>query len=50
MDNLGSHKVAGVREAIEAAVAMLRFLSAYSDDLDPIKKRFCLGTPSASLF
>ena len=40
MDNLGSHKVAGVREAIEAAGATQRFLPAYSPDLDPIEQVF----------
>lgn len=40
MDNLGSHKVAGVREAIEATGASLRFLPAYSPDLDPIEQVF----------
>ena len=38
MDNLGSHKVAGVREAIEAAGATQRFLPAYSPDLDPANR------------
>ena len=40
MDNLGSHKVAGVREAIEATGATQRFLPAYSPDLDPIEQVF----------
>jgi transposase len=40
MDNLGSHKVAGVREAIEAAGASLLFLPAYSPDLNPIEMAF----------
>ena len=40
MDNLGSHKGAGVREAIEAAGASLRFLPAYSPDLNPIEMAF----------
>ena len=35
MDNLPSHKVAGIREAIEAAGAKLRYLPAYSPDFDP---------------
>ncbi|GAC1635419.1 MAG: hypothetical protein NVS9B10_31320 [Nevskia sp.] len=39
-DNLGSHKVAGVREAIEAAGAQLRYLPPYSPDLNPIEKLF----------
>jgi transposase len=40
MDNLGSHKVAGVRQAIEAAGASLLFLPAYSPDLNPIEMAF----------
>lgn len=40
MDNLSSHKVAGVREAIEAAGAELRYLPAYSPDLNPIEQFF----------
>jgi transposase len=40
MDNVGCHKVAGVREAIEAAGATLRFLPAYSPDLNPIEMAF----------
>jgi len=40
MDNLSSHKVAGVRAAIEAAGAQLRFLPAYSPDLNPIEMLF----------
>ena len=36
MDNLASHKVAGVRQAIEGAGAERRFLPPYSPDLDPI--------------
>jgi transposase len=40
IDNLGSHKVAGVGEAIEAAGATRRFLPAYSPDLDPIEQVF----------
>ena len=39
-DNLGSHKVAGVREAIEARGASLMFLPAYSPDLNPIEQLF----------
>jgi transposase len=37
MDNLGSHKVAGVREAIEAAGASLLYLPPYSPDLNPVE-------------
>lgn len=40
MDNLGSHKVAGVREAIEARGASLLYLPAYSPDLNPIEQAF----------
>jgi transposase len=40
MDNLGSHKRAGVRKAIEAAGAAQCFLPAYSPDLDPIEQVF----------
>ena len=37
MDNLGAHKVAGVREAIEGAGAQLLYLPPYSPDLSPIE-------------
>jgi transposase len=40
MDHLNVHKVAGVREAIEAAGATLRYLPRYSPDLDPIEQAF----------
>jgi transposase len=40
MDNLASHKVAGVREAIEATGASLRLLPPYSPDLNPIEQVF----------
>jgi transposase len=40
MDNLASHKVAGVKEAIERAGATLRYLPAYSPDLNPIEQVF----------
>lgn len=39
-DNLSSHKVAGVREAIEAVGATIRYLPPYSPDLNPIEKVF----------
>lgn len=39
-DNLPAHKVAGVREAIEATGATLRYLPPYSPDLNPIEKLF----------
>ena len=40
MDNLSVHKVKGVREAIEAAGAELRYLPPYSPDLNPIELAF----------
>lgn len=40
MDNLGSHKVAGVREAIVATGASLLFLPADSPDLNLIEMAF----------
>jgi transposase len=40
MDNLASHKVAGVREAIEQAGARLLYLPPYSPDLNPIEQVF----------
>ena len=40
MDNLSCHKVAGVREAIEAAKATLVYLPPYSPDLNPIEMAF----------
>jgi len=40
MDNLGSHKGAAVRQAIEAAGAELRFLPPYSPDFNPIEMAF----------
>lgn len=40
MDNLRAHKVAGVREAIETAGAQVRYLRAYSPDLNPIEQAF----------
>jgi transposase len=40
MDNLPAHKVAGVRKAIEAAGAELRYLPPYSPDLNPIEMAF----------
>jgi len=38
MDNLGAHKVAGVREAIEAKGARVEYLPPYSPDFNPIEK------------
>ena len=40
MDNLGSHKGASVRKAIEAAGASLLFLPPYSPDFNPIENAF----------
>jgi transposase len=38
LDNLSAHKVAGVRERIEAAGARLLYLPPYSPDLNPIEQ------------
>lgn len=40
MDSLGSHKGAGVRAAIQAAGASLRYLPPYSPDFNPIENAF----------
>jgi transposase len=40
MDNLPSHKVTGVREAIEGRGAHLLYLPPYSPDLNPIEQLF----------
>jgi transposase len=40
MDNLGSHKGAQVRKAIEATGASLLYLPPYSPDFNPIEKAF----------
>lgn len=40
MDNLSSHHRAGVRAAIEAVGAELKYLPPYSPDLNPIEKAF----------
>ena len=40
MDNVRTHKVVGVHEAIEAAGAQLRYLPAYSPDLNPIENLY----------
>ena len=37
IDNLPAHKAVGVREAIEARGATLRYLPKYSPDLNPIE-------------
>lgn len=38
MDNLSSHKVEGIQEAIEAVGASLEYLPPYSPDLSPIEE------------
>jgi len=40
MDNLRTHKIEGIQQAIEAAGATRRFLPAYSPDLNPIEQAF----------
>ena len=40
MDNLSTHKVDGVREAIEAVGAKLRYTPAYSPDFNPIEQAY----------
>jgi len=40
LDNLGSHKVAGVKQAVEARGAQLVYLPPYSPDLNPIEQVF----------
>lgn len=40
IDNLPAHKTAGIREAIEARGAALRYLPKYSPDLNPIEMSF----------
>jgi transposase len=40
LDNLGTHKVAGVREAVEAAGARLLYLPPYSPEFNPIELAF----------
>jgi hypothetical protein len=52
MDNLPAHKVPGIREAIEAVSATLRYLPQYLPDLNPIEmvssklKAFLQNLPS----
>jgi len=38
VDNLGAHKVSGIREAIEGRGARLIYLPPYSPDLSPIER------------
>jgi transposase len=40
LDNLNSHKVAGIREAINAQGAEILYLPPYSPDLNPIEQGF----------
>lgn len=40
LDNLPAHKVAGVRKAIEASGAEIRYLPPYSPDFNPIEMAF----------
>ncbi len=40
MDNVATHKVSGIREAITAAGASLLYLPSYSPDLNPIEQVF----------
>lgn len=40
MDRLSSHKIAGVRKAIEGAGASVLYLPPYSPDLNPIEQAF----------
>jgi transposase len=40
LDNLPAHKAAGIREAVEARGATLRYLPKYSPDLNPIEMPF----------
>jgi transposase len=47
MDNLPVHKVAGVRETIEAAWARLLYLPPYSPDFNPIEMAFSKPCPWA---
>jgi transposase len=40
LDNLSSHKIAGIKEAIAAQGAQLLYLPPYSPDLNPIEQAF----------
>ena len=40
MDNLSSHKVAGVKKAIESVDAQVLYLPPYSPDVNPIERVF----------
>jgi transposase len=40
LDNLATHKIAAVRDLVEARGATVRYLPAYSPDLNPIEQAF----------
>jgi transposase len=40
LDNLSSHKIDGICQAIEARGATVRYLPPYSPDLNPIEQTF----------
>lgn len=40
LDNVSTHKVKGIAEAVEAAGATLRYRPQYSPDLNPIEQAF----------
>lgn len=40
LDNLSSHKIAGIKDAITAQGAQLLYLPPYSPDLNPIEQAF----------
>lgn len=44
LDNLPSHKVAGVRETVEARGAQVLYLPPYSPDLNPIEQALSPST------
>ena len=48
MDNLPAHKGPRVEQLIKAAGAQLRYLPAYSPDMNPIEKAFYKLTPRPS--
>jgi transposase len=50
MDNFSSHKVAGIREAIEAAGAKLVYLPPYSPDFNSIENCWCGSQKSRSFY
>ena len=48
MDNLPAHKGPRVEQLIKAAGAQLRYLPAYSPDMNPIEKAFSSSRPSCA--